>query len=63
MAYEAWDLPRSDTDIIIGIVDTGVNWDHPDLADNIWENTDEIPNNAIDDDNNGFLFKRNQTRT
>ena len=51
----AWDINQGDTSIVIGIVDTGVDWDHPDLAANIWTNWNEIPNNGIDDDNNGFV--------
>ncbi len=51
----AWDINKGDTSIVIGIVDTGVDWDHPDLAANIWTNWNEIPNNGIDDDNNGYI--------
>ena len=51
----AWDVTKGDTNVVIGIVDTGVDWDHPDLATNIWINWDEIPGNGIDDDNNGFV--------
>jgi subtilisin family serine protease len=54
-AAGAWDISMGDTSIIIGIVDTGVDWDHPDLAANIWINKNEIPGNGIDDDNNGYI--------
>lgn len=54
-AAQAWDISQGDTSIAIGIVDTGVDWDHPDLEANIWINWNEIPNNGIDDDNNGFI--------
>ncbi len=54
-APEAWDISKGDTSIVIGIIDTGVDWDHPDLADNIKINYNEIPNNGIDDDNNGYI--------
>ncbi|MBX2976714.1 MAG: S8 family serine peptidase, partial [Ignavibacteriaceae bacterium] len=54
-AAEAWDISKGDTNIVIGIIDTGVDWDHPDLAANIWINKNEIPNNGIDDDNNGYI--------
>lgn len=54
-AAEAWNISTGDTSIVIGIVDTGVDWDHPDLTANIWRNWNEIPNNGIDDDNNGFI--------
>ncbi|MDP4173496.1 MAG: S8 family serine peptidase [Bacteroidota bacterium] len=55
MAEEAWDISQGDTSIVIGIVDTGVDWDHPDLAANIWTNYKEIPGNGIDDDHNGYV--------
>lgn len=51
----AWDITQGDTSVVIGIIDTGVDWDHPDLAANIWTNWNEIPNNGIDDDGNGFI--------
>jgi len=54
-AEQAWDVTTGDTTIIIGIIDTGVDWDHPDLAANMWINRDEIPTNSIDDDNNGYI--------
>jgi hypothetical protein len=54
-APAAWDLTSSDTNQVIGILDTGVEWDHPDLAANTWTNWDEIPSNDVDDDENGFV--------
>ena len=54
-APEAWNISTGDTTIVIAIIDTGVDWDHPDLAANIWRNWDEIPGNGIDDDLNGFV--------
>ncbi len=47
--------PANTTTSIVAILDTGVDIDHPDLADNIWVNTDEIPDNGIDDDYNGYI--------
>jgi subtilisin family serine protease len=52
----AWKLARaSSADIVIGVVDTGVDITHPDLAANIWTNPGEIPANGIDDDGNGYV--------
>lgn len=50
----AWDVSQSSSDIIISIVDSGVNYGHEDLQDKHWVNTAEIPNNGIDEDRNGF---------
>lgn len=41
--------------VIVAVIDSGVDIDHPDLKDNIWVNEDEIPGNGIDDDNNGYI--------
>jgi subtilisin family serine protease len=64
-APEAWDIETGDENIVICIHDTGVDWDHPDLADNIWVNPGEDLNgngivdssdfNDIDDDCNGYI--------
>ena len=42
------------SDIIIGIVDSGVNYNHEDLKNKQWLNVNEIPDNGIDDDENGY---------
>ncbi|MDI6804886.1 MAG: S8 family serine peptidase [Bacteroidota bacterium] len=54
-APQAWEISQGDTNVVIAVLDTGVDWDHPDLAAAIWRNYNEIPNNGIDDDNNGFI--------
>ncbi|MCK6613283.1 MAG: S8 family serine peptidase [Ignavibacteriaceae bacterium] len=50
-----WDSTTGDTTQIIAILDTGVDWLHPDLKNKIWTNPNEIPDNGIDDDGNGYI--------
>lgn len=54
-AVEAWDIEMGISDIVIASVDSGVDYNHEDLAGNIWTNDDEIPGNGIDDDDNGYI--------
>jgi subtilisin family serine protease len=49
-APEAWDLHTSGEDIVVAVIDTGIDYTHPDLAANMWVNPGEIPGNGIDDD-------------
>ncbi len=50
-----WDVSQGSADVVIAIVDSGVNYAHPDLAANAWTNPGEIPDNGIDDDGNGYI--------
>jgi subtilisin family serine protease len=54
-APRAWDIEMGQPNVIIAILDTGVDVTHPDLSGNIWTNPNEIPGNGIDDDGNGCV--------
>ncbi len=47
--------PGGSPDVVVAIIDTGVDYNHIDLRNNIWINTVEIPDNGIDDDGNGYV--------
>ncbi len=51
----AWDKTTGRPEIVIAILDTGVNMTHPDLSAGIWTNPGEIPGNGVDDEGNGFI--------
>ena len=53
-AYNGWDIWKGDTNTVIGIVDSGTDWDHPDLAGNIKYNYAD-PIDGIDNDNDGYI--------
>jgi len=54
-APEAWELFTGTDQVVVAVVDTGVFWDHPDLADNMWTNPGEIEGDGLDNDGNGYI--------
>jgi len=61
-AQEGWeeylratDNTQNAKEVIVAVIDTGVDFDHPDLKDVMWTNPGEIPDNGIDDDDNGVV--------
>ncbi|MCG3258002.1 MAG: S8 family serine peptidase, partial [Candidatus Heimdallarchaeota archaeon] len=53
--YGAWEKTYGNEDIIVAIIDSGIDFSHPQLEGKSWNNTDEIPDNGIDDDSNGYI--------
>jgi serine protease len=54
-AYDAWGVTQGSEDVVIAIVDSGVDSSHPDLASKLYINEGEVPDNGVDDDHNGFI--------
>jgi subtilisin family serine protease len=54
-APEAWEGFTGNGNTIVAVIDTGVDYNHPDLKNNMWVNNGETPNNGIDDDQNGYV--------
>lgn len=54
-APEAWEINTGQNDLVVAVIDTGIDYNHPDLAANIYTNPNEIPDNGLDDDSNGFI--------
>ena len=51
----AWTTTKGRADVVVAVIDTGIDITHPDLAGNIWRNPGEIAGNGVDDDRNGFV--------
>ncbi len=51
----AWDITKGSSNTVVALIDTGADFNHPDIASNIWKNTGETGDNAKDDDGNGKI--------
>ncbi|MHA1941444.1 MAG: S8 family serine peptidase [Candidatus Hodarchaeales archaeon] len=52
---EAWQYTKGSPEIIVAVIDSGIDFSHPDLVNSSWINQGERPNNGWDDDNNGYI--------
>ena len=54
-ATEAWSYSTGSSNVVVAVIDTGIDYFHDDLRQNLWRNPGEIPGNGLDDDGNGYV--------
>jgi thermitase len=52
---QAWDITKGSNEIVVAVVDSGIDFSHPEIRNSRWINSAESPNNGIDDDSNGYV--------
>lgn len=54
-AYQAWQYGTGSRDVVVAVIDSGIDLTHPDLVNNLWTNPGEIAGDGIDNENNGYV--------